>query len=81
MRLTQLPILPIHQNFLVSTMGINPNGTNCINNFDLTKNVNYPTFRDLISESIKLHPEQRNVSVLGITEMSEIDFNKFSSEQ
>ena len=68
--------------FIISTVGNNPNGTMAINCFDLvTESGNYPTLKACKEWAIKLHPEQTNVGLIGISELSEEDWKHFISEQ
>jgi len=67
--------------FFICTFGKNEDQSMTLNNFDVKTINTYPTIRRLIELSLERYPNQKDVTILGITEMNEVDFNKFISEQ
>lgn len=68
--------------FFVSTVGKLPNGNLSFNNFDILKTgSSYPTMKKILEISKEKFPEQSNLILLSISELSQEDFEQFASEQ
>lgn len=67
--------------FFVTTMGIAFNNTITINSFSIEGIEKYPTIKQCIDISNEKFPGLRNVSLIGISELSESDINQLFSEE
>lgn len=67
--------------FFVCTMGKNPNGSICFNNFDLETTYGHPTIKRVIEISNERYPNQREVILISISELNPRDWRRFISEQ
>ena len=78
-----LPAQPklVTRYFFVCTIGEYPNHSLTINNFDVKTTYGFPTIKRLKELSDEKYPNQRNIVIVSISELSEVDFNQFISEQ
>lgn len=67
--------------FFVCTAGKAPNGSLSLNNFDVKTTYGFPTLKRLKELSDIKYPNQRDITLISISELSEVDFQRFISEQ
>jgi hypothetical protein len=67
--------------FFFTAMGKAPNGNLIVNQMGLQTEGDYPTMKSLLDSHNQKHTDLRETLILGITEMSSDDWDKFVSEQ
>lgn len=67
--------------FFYTAMGKAPNGNLIVNQLALQTEGNYPTMKSLLDSHNQIYPDLRETLILGITEMSKVDWDNFVSEQ
>lgn len=67
--------------FFYTAMGKAFNGNIVLNNMSHQTDGEYPTMKSLLDSHNKKHPDLRETLIIGITEMSSVDWDKFVSEQ
>jgi hypothetical protein len=67
--------------FYVCTIGINTNLSFSINTFDIETTDGFPTINDCLELSKEKFPNQTNLTLVSITEITKKDWIKFISKQ
>lgn len=70
------------RNFFIATAGQRQNEERSIVMNNITfQSIDYPTYRDCINLSDQNFPNLDNVLLISITEINEVDFEKFTFER